>query len=160
MCSASLWTKDITISEEQKRAIQQRKRKAVFTEERRKELRKSAVVNLVPYLEKYTTDGLIEKINGFYKNHGRIPLKREFNMYHEYKRRFGSWNKAVRLAGFDPNPELFSHKFKAIDGHRCDSFTEKIIDDWLYNQRIKHERNFKYGKTKMTADFLLRGKLF
>ena len=76
-------------------------------------------------------------------------------MYHEYKRIFGSWNKAIRLAGFKSNPVLFAYKFKAKDGHFCDSFTEKIIDDWLYDQKIAHKRNFKYGSTKMTGDFFI-----
>jgi hypothetical protein len=77
-------------------------------------------------------------------------------MYREYKRRFGSWNNAIKRAGFSPNPVLFSKKFIAKDGHNCDSFTEKIIDDWLYERGISHIRNWKYGNTKMTADFYIQ----
>lgn len=80
-------------------------------------------------------------------------------MHREYSRRFGSWNHAIRLAGFTPNPELFAHKFVAKDGHKCDSFTEKIIDDWLTQHRIGHERRIPYPGTRMTADFSLGPKL-
>jgi len=74
-------------------------------------------------------------------------------MYREYQQRFGSWNKAIRLAGFEPNSVIFSKKFIAKDGHICDSFAEKIIDDWLFRCNIRHERNFPYSNQKMTADF-------
>ena len=30
-----------------------------------------------------------------------------------------------------------------------------MIDDWFYEKNIEHSRNFKYGGTKMTADFFL-----
>jgi hypothetical protein len=53
-------------------------------------------------------------------------------MYREYQQRFGSWNNAIRLAGFEPNSVIFSKKFLAKDGHVCDSYAEKIIDDWLF----------------------------
>ena len=72
--------------------------------------------------KKYARDDLLRKITDFYAKNGRIPLKREFNMHREYKSRFGSWNSAIRAAGFEPNPELFAHKFKVNDGHPCDSF--------------------------------------
>ncbi len=155
--SADLWTRGITVTAEQKRAIQERARVAVgiaFTKERRARQGKWAREHIAPK-EKYTKDDLLQKIRTFYKVNGRIPLKREFNMYHEYKRRFGSWNTAIRLAGFTTNPQLFAYKFVAKDGHRCDSFTEKIIDDWLYYNSIGHQRHVPYPGTKMTADFVL-----
>ncbi len=153
--SADLWTKDIILTAEQKLAIWERYSAKVFTPERREQLRTFA--SQTGFLrEKYTKLDLIEKIRNFYKIHGRIPLKREFNMYDQYKRRFGSWNRAIKASGFSTNPELFSYKFCANDGHRCDSFTEKIIDDWLLNRGIPHARNFRYGETKMTADFMIQ----
>lgn len=158
--SAHLWTKRIIITKKQKRAILERVRQSAFTPQRRKKLSEWAKIHLAKYRERYTKEDLIRKIGNFYKKHGRIPLKREFNMHREYKRRFGSWNRAIRLAGFSPNPELFTHKFKAKDGHKCDSFAEKIIDDWLYARRIPHERNVPYENTKMTADFSLGSNTF
>ena len=153
--SAHLWTADIAITKEQERAIQQRKSLIVYTPEKRQQLREAALKHLVPHLEKYTSEELIERIRKFHRENGRIPLKREFNMYREFSRRFGGWNQAIRIAGFSTNPELFAHKFTAKDGHRCDSFTEKIIDDWLSGKKISHERNWRYGSTKLTADFFI-----
>ncbi len=153
--SAYLWTKEIKISKEQKMAIMARAAAHAFPPERRAKLSALAKLHLAPS-EKYTKEVLLNKITAFYGENGRIPLKREFNMYREYQKRFGGWNQAIRAAGFDTNPELFAHKFTARDGHRCDSFTERMIDDFLSDHGIKHERNWKYGTTKMTADFFIR----
>ena len=86
--------------------------------------------NLLKYRSIPTNQELILRIKRFNKKHGRIPLKREFNStYILYLKRFGGWNNAVRIAGFNPNPVFFAKKFIALDGHVCDSFAEKIIDD-------------------------------
>ncbi|MDO8663680.1 MAG: hypothetical protein Q7K28_02490 [Candidatus Wildermuthbacteria bacterium] len=71
---------------------------------------------------------------------------------------FGTWNKAIEAAGFEPNPVMFSKKYIANDGHKCDSFSEKIIDDWLYSNDIEHQRNIPYPKSLYTADFLINGR--
>lgn len=158
--SAYVWTKDILLSIEQKRAVEERRVENVFTPRLRKRLSEIAKNRLVHPSEKYTRENLIDKIVNFERKNGRMPLKREFNLYYAYKRHFGSWNAAIRKAGFIPNPELFARKFTAQDGHRCDSFTERVIDDWLSANKIIHKRHVKYGNTKFTADFLLRGGLF
>lgn len=155
LASAHAWTRGIKITDEQKRAIQQRYNKKVFTKKRRGQLRQLALKNLVPLLGKHTKGSLLNRIKIFYEKNGRIPLKREFGDPKVYRMHFGTWNNAIIEAGFDPNPVLFSKKFFAKDGHLCDSFTEKIIDDWLCEKGIEHQRNFKYGATKMTADFLI-----
>lgn len=71
---------------------------------------------------------------------------------------FGTWNKTIEAAGFKSNPVKFSKKFITKDGHICDSFAEKIIDDWLYSKNIKHQRNVPYPNSPYTADFLIKGK--
>jgi len=76
-------------------------------------------------------------------------------MYREYQQRFGSWNNAIRLAGFEPSSVIFLKKFIAKDGHICDSCAGKTIDDWLDKYKTKHERNFPYSNQKMTADFTI-----
>ena len=155
--SAWLWTKDISLNAKQKIAVQERRDRHVFTKERRKALSHSARATLVPYQyqKKYTKDDLLAEIKQFYIGHGRIPLKRELGNRRIYRQHFGTWNNAIQVAGFEPNPVLFSKKFVAKDGHHCDSFLEKIIDEWLCDRKIIHGRNFKYGKTKMTADFFI-----
>ena len=53
---------------------------------------------------------------------------------------------------------MFAKKYIADDGHKCDSFAEKIIDDWLYCRDIKHQRNIPYPNSPYTVDFLIKGK--
>ena len=82
-----------------------------------------------------------------------------YGMYRTARELFGSWNKAITAAGLQPNPVLFAKRQIAKDGHICDSFAEKIIDDWLYSKNIKHQRNIPYPNSPYTADFLIKGKL-
>jgi hypothetical protein len=103
---------------------------------------------------------VIEKIRNFVNDNGRIPFKSEQNaLYMKARKAFGTWNKAIESAGFSPNPLKFSKKFIAQDGHKCDSFSEKIIDDWLFKNAISHQRNVPYpGQNKLTADFVIEDK--
>lgn len=101
---------------------------------------------------------LINEIKNFVKINGRIPLKSEFAHTKAARDRFGTWNNAIKAAGFDPNPVMFAKKHISKDGHRCDSLAEKIIDDWMYARKIIHERSVRYpGKDKLTVDFLVNG---
>lgn len=101
-----------------------------------------------------TKERIINWINKFYRINGRIPFKNEYSHYHAARLRFGTWNKAIKAAGFEPNPVMFAKKHIANDGHKCDSLAEKIIDDWLYSRCIKHEVNYPYpGDGRYTADF-------
>lgn len=155
--SADLWVRGIVLTEKQKQDIQNRRRRHIFTKRE-----KTRVINrLKPYWYKrtYKDADLIKKIKDFYSKNGRIPLKREFNSLRVFRTHFGSWNNAIRTAGFDTNPVLFAKKFTANDGHPCDSFTEKIIDDWLYRRGIRHRRRIPYPGTRMTADFSLGRKV-
>lgn len=149
--TAHVWTREVRITSEQKEAIQRRRRQHQWTDEDREKVK----VRLQPFYiqKKYTPESMLRKIRDFYQKNGRIPLKREFNSWHPYAQAFGSWNKAIQVAGFDTNPVLFTKRFVANDGHVCDSFTEKVIDDWLSDHEIEHTRHASYGKTRMTADF-------
>lgn len=100
---------------------------------------------------------IIAQIQQFYYENGRVPFKQEFIHCKASRNRFGTWNKAIKAAGFKPNPVKFAHKFKAKDGHKCDSLSEKIIDDWLFNRKIPHIRNAHYpDHKKYTADFKVK----
>jgi len=152
-----LWTKNIILTAEQKKSIQTRRYKPTFTKERRKRLSDLAKIHLAQYWKKpFSKRKLLNKIREFYLKYERIPLKREFNLYETYQRNFGSWNNAIKLAGFEPNQVVFSKKFIAKDGHVCDSYAEKIIDDWLSKYRISHKKNLLYQNTRMTADFSVK----
>lgn len=149
--TAHIWTRKVELTPEQKEAIQRRRHQHQWTDEDRAKVKE----RLQPFYNarRYSVESLLQKIRDFYQEHGRIPLKREFNSWELYANAFGSWNKAIRAAGFDTNPVLFSKKFAASDGHCCDSFTEKVIDDWLHAHQVHHTRNAPYGTTRMTADF-------
>ncbi len=151
--SAHLWTGGVVLSVEQKIAIKKRRHYHKFTPKEREIV--LARLRKVQLKRRQSDSDLLEKIRNFYKTNGRIPLKREFNALKIFRQRFGSWNNAIRLVGFDPNPVLFAKKFISRDGHKCDSFTEKVIDDLLSDNNIQHQRNFCYPNTKYTADFFI-----
>lgn len=132
--------------------------------------------NLIPLTNKYCSNAcqgkivkipgseykkrVVKAISNFYRNYGRIPLKRELpTQYRPARRAFGSWNDAIKSAGFNPNPVLFANKHTANDGHQCDSLAEKIIDDWFFARNIPHNIHVPYPNTKMSADFEVNGKL-
>ena len=99
---------------------------------------------------------LINKISEFFQKEGRVPFKNEVGNYHAFRSRFGTWNKAEKMAGLKPNPVMFADHHLANDGHHCDSLAEKIIDDWLFKRKIKHERSILYpGKRHLTVDFMI-----
>lgn len=105
-------------------------------------------------------DYLISKIQEFVMEHGRIPVKREmWGIYKPARKYFGTWNNAIIAAGFKPNPVLFANKCIVNDGHVCDSVAEKVIDDYLSERKIKHERNVTYPEGSYTADFKIGRKL-
>ncbi len=99
---------------------------------------------------------ILDQIKKFYYKNKRIPMKIESPHYNAAQERFGSWNSAIKAAGFEPNPVVFSKKFIADDGHKCNSFAEKIIDNWLYEKKIKHEREISYPENRLlSVDFLV-----
>jgi hypothetical protein len=86
---------------------------------------------------------------------GRIPTKKEVSSHKPYVRLFGSWNNAIKEAGFKPNPVKFARKHLSLDGHKCDSFAELIIDNWLYQNNIPHQIHIRYPNSPMSSDFLI-----
>lgn len=118
--------------------------------------RKYCSLSCIPSVKsRYTRKVIIEEIQLFEKNNDRIPTKRDLGrLYKVARKKFGTWNNATIAAGFVPNPVLFSRKFIANDGHKCDSLSEKIIDDWFYARKIEHKVDFPYpGNQKLTVDF-------
>lgn len=107
----------------------------------------------------YSKTTLIEMIERFYRENGRIPFYEEFNSNPKYpnpetyKVAFGSWNKAIEAAGFDPNSSSLGRVCIAKDGHKCRSFAEKIVDDWLFENGILHEKEVFYPNSRLRADW-------
>lgn len=104
-----------------------------------------------------TKEEIVDYIKEFDKKNGRIPYKNEYKHSHAARFRFGTWNKAIKAAGFIPNPVMFANKHIAKDGHKCDSLAEKIIDDWLFARKIEHERSLVYpGNQGFKVDFKIK----
>ena len=67
--------------------------------------------------------------------------------YQTYKEKFGNWMRVLILAGV---LEGYVRKTArgtfclAEDGDLCLSMKEKAIDDWLFRNSIKHNKEFKY----------------
>lgn len=144
-----VWCEDIFLTKEQSLDIRARTPRYKMNPVQRA----AAQARLAQYRTKYTDEELLQRIRTFVQEYGRIPLKREFNAWDIYAARFGSWNAAVRKAGFRPNGTLFATKRRASDGHVCDSFSEALIDDWLTAHNIAHTRNAPYPDSRYTADF-------
>ena len=97
---------------------------------------------------------LLDKIKEFVRKNIRIPYKWEIGHYSAIRGRFGTWNKAIKAAGFKPNPVMFAKKYIAKDGDKCDSLAETMIDDYLSKRNVKHIWNFPYpGNEGFTVDF-------
>ncbi len=105
-------------------------------------------------------DKILDRIKSFYDEYGRIPVKREAGgIYQPARKYFGTWNKAIETAGFNPNPVMFANHHLANDGHICDSIAEKLIDDYLFEKSISHERSVPYPEGSYTADFKIADNL-
>jgi len=102
---------------------------------------------------------ILKEIKAFYDKQGRIPVKKERpGLAWRAQKAFNSWNKAIQMAGFEPNPVIFSKKFIAKDGHKCDSFAEKIIDDWFYERKITHKKDIPYPQNRLLSTDFVVGK--
>lgn len=99
---------------------------------------------------------IINEVKLFYKKHGRVPVKKESHHYSVARKRFGTWNNAIIASGFRPNPVLFADRCISKDGHICDSIAEMLIDDYLYERKIFHERTIPYPEGEYTVDFKIK----
>ncbi len=155
--SVFIYTKSVHLTPQQSHRLQLRTYKkglASLSEEQRKVASTKGGKNgHKNYHTPYSKEILLSMIREFVKLNGRIPTKRELGIYRQILLYFGTWNKAIKEAGFSTNPVLFANKYIANDGHKCDSLSEKIIDDWLSARNILHERHVRYFDTKYTADF-------
>jgi hypothetical protein len=107
----------------------------------------------------YSKEQLKAIIKEFCEENGRIPLHEEFNSSPRYPKpdtyrvAFGSWNRAIEEAGFNPNGSSWGFVSLAKDGHKCHSLAEKIIDDWLTEHFINHENEVFYPDSLRRSDW-------
>jgi len=84
------------------------------------------------------------------------PYKKSFHTPYGYKEVFGSWIKALIEAGVLENESQkmsYGYKVLANDGHECLSLGEKNIDDWLYLNKIPHDKEPLYPGVFLRADW-------
>lgn len=116
---------------------------------------------------KYTKEEIIKAVQDHHKNTGRVPAKREISDVSEKATHiFGSWNNTIIAAGLTPNRSHDNRMYrrlcgKAADGHKCDSVSEILIDNWFHKNKIKHLRYIPYPDTNHIADWSLNnGEIF
>ncbi len=113
--------------------------------------------------QKFTKEKLVGLICAMAYRLGRTPARREASdiafacVYY-----FGSWNAAITAAGLIPNRSHSQRMYhrtmtKAKDGHRCDSISEAIVDNWLTDPAIAHEKDARYPTTHHRADWRVGG---
>ncbi len=112
--------------------------------------------------QKYTPQNVIDAIRLTARELRRVPSRREMKrVVDACIRFFGSWNKAVAVAGFQPNRSHNQRMYrrsitKAFDGHLCDSISEAIIDNWFTVNKVLHKREVAYPGTNHKADWGLK----
>lgn len=109
---------------------------------------------------KHTHQELIEAIKREAQKLQRVPARREIKESSACKRFFGSWNNAIIAAGLQPNRSHSQRMYKrtntvALDGHLCDSVSEALIDNWLTENNIFHEKDVFYPETNYKADWAI-----
>ena len=115
---------------------------------------------------KYTKKEILRLIKKYHNGTGRIPAKREvLDISNKAVNLFGSWNNAIIAAGLMPNRSHDHRMYKrvatnALDGHTCDSISEAIIDNWLTEHHVTHQRDVRYPKTNHLADWSIEGNVF
>jgi len=108
----------------------------------------------------YTKEEMINKIVEISKKINRTPQRRECQrkLSGAAVKFFGSWNKLMEHCGLKPNHSKYQKiRVKCNDGHMADSISEKMVDEWLFENKIKHERSKIYpGNNGMfNCDFYL-----
>lgn len=109
--------------------------------------------------QKHTAQHIREEVKNIAMTLGRSPSRRELGaMAYAAIRQFGSWNALLREIGLSPH-RSHDHRMyrrsrtRAKDGHNCDSISEAIIDNWLSQNNIQHERDARYPSTRHRADW-------
>ncbi len=108
----------------------------------------------------YTKEQLLDHIKKFFLVNNRVPTFKEFEEDtgypnpDNYQRHFGTWNKAIVEAGFKPNNQL-GYVSAAKDGHICYSYAELTIDNYLFENGIKHIKEPRYPNSTRKADWLI-----
>lgn len=92
-------------------------------------------------------------IRKFNSEYGRIPGAEDFKENTEYpspttyEKEYGSWNNAIKAAGFEPNITSYGIPTKALDGITYKSRPEaEFVNTYLYNKFIYYYEPRYIGK--------------
>jgi hypothetical protein len=101
-------------------------------------------------------ENIKSEIEEIINNVGHFPSDQELLFLEKTSLR----NGIRKHGGLKKVAEKLGIKYKYViakDGHYCDSFAEKIIDDILFDAKIEHQRGitFKLEQTKAVPDFIL-----
>jgi len=97
--------------------------------------------------DKFDKDSFISELIEMSNGIGTRLQKREVPhyMYSNAVRLFGSWNVAVEEAGLVPNDRKYvRNRYTAKDGHIADSLSELVVDNFLYDNGVKHDIHVQY----------------
>ncbi len=97
------------------------------------------------------------KVEEFFLINQRIPTKRELVDVDKFLKKCKiKWNSFIKECGFEPNTKNLSKKrIKCKDLHIADSVSERIIDDFLFENHIEHKVHVKYPNCNFVSDFYL-----
>lgn len=89
---------------------------------------------------------------------GRFPVTSDFRLFGKdgllgaISKYYGGIKNIRKILGSKEKYPI------AKDGHTCDSYSEVIIDDFLYSNKIEHRRDIQidFGNIKCRPDFILK----
>lgn len=105
-----------------------------------------------------TLEELEPEVRSLVQEFGRVPSSKEVSrrVTGAAQKFHGSWNKMLASFGLPTNTEWMRRKrVLCKDGHVADSISEMLVDNWLFDQGIKHEVHTPYPEGRFTFDFML-----
>ena len=117
--------------------------------------------NVGNHYPKYSEKELLDKLRAIAKELGRTPSQLESTELGlpttTLQHRFGTYNKAVELAGLKPNKQRRLHKAICKDGHIVGSLAESAVDNFLFENDIAHAIQARVCSEKQwTCDFVVK----
>lgn len=96
---------------------------------------------------KYSDEDLIDIIQDKAKELGRVPTRRDVKQFYTISKRFGSWNNALRLAGFDVN-------YQTYDDMTKDDCVKLIQQKTKELGRTPYRKEWDKDRTLPSSDFI------
>ncbi len=117
-------------------------------------------------LRAHSSEELLYLIKKLSRKLNRVPTRRDAGeLSFQCMRVFGSWNDTLKRLGMQPYRSHENRMYRrtrtiAQDGHRCDSVSEALIDNWMTENNIVHEKDLHYPTINHKADWRLQSNVF